>query len=167
MNWLPGGSLLKLRVLTIGFRTQLPAFQRFVTTVQILLLLAFLSHCSWFRVSKTTQVPVSERALPARTADLAELVRLVNSTAQDLQTLNLAVVFEFIGGSINTGEIANYRETKGFILVKKPDFIRTIVLAFNLKVVDMVSNGADFYIDVPPKNKFIHVLNYQTIKTRN
>ena len=158
--------MLGLCALTIEVRTQLPALKRFVAATQILFLLAFSSHCSWFRVKKTTQVPVGERALPAKTADQAELVRLLNSTAQDLQTLNLAVVFEFTGGSINTGQIANYRETKGFILVKKPDFIRTIVLAFNLKVVDMVSNGADFYIDVPPKNKFIHGLNYQTIKPR-
>jgi len=147
-------------------RIQLPAFKQLLTATQILFLLIFFSNCSWFRVKKTTQIPVSKRALPARTADQAELVRLLNSTVQDLQTLNLAVVFEFTGGSINTGEVANYRETKGFILIKKPNLIRTIVLAFNVKVMDMVSNGTDFYIDVPPKNKFIHGLNYQKIRPR-
>ena len=141
--------------------TSLPALKRIVISIQILLLLFITSHCSWFRVKTTTKIPPSQRALPAKAASLPELIQLLNSRAQDIQTLNLSVVFELRGGSINTGEIANYQKTKGFILVKKPNLIRTIVLTFNVRVVDMASNGIDFQIDVPSKNKFIHGFNNQ------
>ncbi len=139
--------------------------KRILTAVFTLFLVFINSHCSWFRVKKTTKVPASQRALPAKSADMAELVSLLNSRAHQIRTLNLSVVFELTGGSINTGEIAKYEKTRGFVLVKKPNFIRTIVLAFNVRVLDMVSNGTDFEIDVPSKNKFIHGLNNQAFRS--
>jgi outer membrane lipoprotein-sorting protein len=157
--------LLGLRILDTVHRTKPPATRRILTTVFILFLLFTSFHCSWFRVKKTTKVPVSQRALPAKTADTTKLIGLLNSRAQEIQTLNLSVLFELTGGSINTGEIAKYEKTRGFILVKRPSFIRTIVLAFNVRVLDMVSDGVDFEIDVPSKNKFIHGLNNQAFKS--
>jgi len=76
------------------------------------------------------------------------------------------VIYQLTGGSINTGEISNYRETEGFILVRKPGNIRLIGLAFKVKVFDMVSDGKAFRIHVPPKNKFILGRNDQDIKGR-
>jgi outer membrane lipoprotein-sorting protein len=140
-------------------RTELPTLKQIITSIQLLFLLFLTSQCSWFRVKTTTRIPENKRALPAKTAGLAELIPLLNSRARDIQTLNLSVVFELTGGSNNSGEIANYQKTKGFILLKRPTLIRTIVLTFNVRVVDMVSNGVDFKIDVPSKNKFIQGLN--------
>ena len=153
--------MLGLWALNTVPRTELPALKRTITSIQILFLLFLTSQCSWFRVKTTTRIPANQRALPAKAAGLPELIQLLNSRAQDIRTLNLSVMFKLTGGSINTGEIANYEKTKGFILLKKPSLIRTIVLAFNVKIVDMVSNGVDFQIDVPSKNKFIHGFNNQ------
>ena len=111
--------------------------KRVFAATPLLLLLLTNSQCSWFRVKTTTKVPVNQRALPARAASLQELIQLLNSRAQTIQTLNLSVVFELTGGSSDTGEIANYQRTKGFVLVKKPNFIRIIVLAFNVRLLDM------------------------------
>jgi outer membrane lipoprotein-sorting protein len=153
--------LLGLWALNTVLRTELPALKRIITSIQILFLLFLTSQCSWFRVKTTTRIPANQRALPAKAAGLPELIQLLNSRAQDIRTLNLSVMFKLTGGSINTGEIANYEKTKGFILLKKPSLIRTIVLTFNVRIVDMVSNGVDFQIDVPSKNKFIHGFNNQ------
>jgi outer membrane lipoprotein-sorting protein len=153
--------LLRLWALKTVLRTELPALKRIITSIQILFLLFLTSQCSWFRVKTTTRIPANQRALPAKAAGLPELIQLLNSRAQDIRTLNLSVMFKLTGGSINTGEIANYEKTKGFILLKKPSLIRTIVLTFNVRIVDMVSNGVDFQIDVPSKNKFIHGFNNQ------
>jgi len=153
--------LVGLWALNTVLRPELSTPKRVITSVQILFLLFLTSQCSWFRVKTTTKIPANQRALPAKTAGLPELVQLLNSRAHDIETLNLSVVFELTGGSINSGEIANYQKTKGFILLKKPSLIRTIVLTFNVRVVDMVSDGVDFKIDVPSKNKFIHGLNNQ------
>jgi outer membrane lipoprotein-sorting protein len=153
--------LLRLWASKTVLRTELPALKRIITSIQILFLLFLTSQCSWFRVKTTTRIPANQRALPAKAAGLPELIQLLNSRAQDTRTLNLSVLFKLTGGSINTGEIANYEKTKGFILLKKPSLIRTIVLTFNVRIVDMVSNGVDFQIDVPSKNKFIHGFNNQ------
>ena len=158
--------MLGLWALTTVPRTELPAPKQIVASIQILFLLFLTSQCSWFRVKTTTKIPVNQRALPAKTADLPELIQLLNSRAQEIRTLNLSVVFGLTGGSNNTGEIANYEKTKGFILLKRPSLIRTIVLAFNVRIVDMVSNGVDFKIDVPSKNKFIHGFNNQQFTRR-
>jgi outer membrane lipoprotein-sorting protein len=133
-----------------------------------LILLVFLSssRCSWFRVKQTLRVPVSEQALPAKTASLEELTRVINDRAREIQSLKLTVIYQLTGGSINTGEISNYRETDGFILLKKPGQIRLIGQAFKVTVFDMASDGKEFRIYVPPKNKFIHGLNDQEIKAR-
>ena len=138
------------------------------TTACLFILFVFLasSNCSWFRVKQTRRIPASEQALPAKIASLEELIQGVNQTAQKIQTLKLTVIYQLTGGSINTGEISNYRETDGFILARRPDWIRLIGLAFKVKVFDMVSDGKQFRIHVPPKNKFILGRNDQEIKGR-
>jgi len=132
----------------------------------ILFVLLASSNCSWFRVKQTTRIPVSEQALPAKHATLEELVQIVNQTAQRIQALKLTVIYQLTGGSINTGEISNYRETDGFILARRPAWTRLIGQAFKVKVFDMVSDGKEFRIHVPPKNKFILGRNDQEIKGR-
>lgn len=133
----------------------------------LILIFSFLyPSCSWFRVKQVRRIPASERALPAKTATLDELELRVNNIAENTNTLKLNVLYQLSGGSTSAGEIADYRETEGFILLKKPAFIRLIGLAFKLKVFDMVSDGKDFHIYIPPKNKYIFGFNTQEIKPR-
>ena len=122
------------------------------------------SNCSWFRVKQTQRIPAGEQALPAKTASLEDLIRGINQTAEKIQTLKLTVIYQLTGGSINTGEISKYRETDGFVLARRPSLIRLIGQAFKVKVFDMVSDGNQFRIYVPPKNKFILGRNDQEIK---
>lgn len=138
------------------------------TTACLSILFVFLasSNCSWFRVKQTRRIPASEQALPAKTASLDDLIQGINQHSQKIQTLKLTVIYQLTGGSINSGEISNYRETDGFVLARRPSWIRLIGLAFKVKVFDMVSDGKQFRIHVPPKNKFILGRNDQEIKGR-
>ncbi len=147
-------------------RANIPLIKKYVAFLQVLLILTFSANCSWFRVKKTHKVPINEQPLPAKTADLAELVRRVNESPLKVEALKLTVIYELMGGSINTGEISNYRETDGFILLRKPGMIRLIGEAFKVKVFDMVSDGKEFRIYVPPKNKFFQGLNGQEIRPK-
>ena len=104
--------------------------------------------------------------LPAKTASLEELIQGVNQTAQRIQTLKLTVIYQLTGGFTNSGEISKYRETDGFILARSPAWIRLIGLAFKVKIFDMVSDGKQFRIHIPQKNKFILGRNDQEIKGR-
>jgi outer membrane lipoprotein-sorting protein len=138
------------------------------TTACLSILFVFLasSNCSWFRVKQTRRIPASEQALPAKTASLDDLIQGINKNSEKIHTLKLTVIYQLTGGSINTGEISNYRETDGFVLARGPSWIRLIGLAFKVKVFDMVSDGKQFRINVPPKNKFILGRNDQEIKGR-
>ncbi len=143
-----------------------PLLKRISIALPLLGLVFISSQCSWFRVKQTRRVPISERALPAKTANKADLIRLLNRHAQNLQTLNLTVIFELTGGSADTEAISKYRETDGFILMRNPSQIRIIGQAFKVTVFNMVSDGREFFISIPPKNKFIHGLNDQKIEPR-
>jgi outer membrane lipoprotein-sorting protein len=138
------------------------------TTACLFILVVFLacSNCSWFRVKQTRRIPASQQALPAKTASLDDLIQGINQHSQKIQALKLTVIYQLTGGSINSGEISNYRETDGFVLARRPAAIRLIGLAFKVKVFDMVSDGKQFRIYVPPKNKFILGRNDQEIKGR-
>jgi outer membrane lipoprotein-sorting protein len=137
---------------------------RFTASVAILLLIIASANCSWFRVKQTRQVPPNQRALPAKTASKSELIDRLNSIANSTQTLNLRAYLELTGGSANTPEVEKYRESEGYILVKKPSLIRIIVLAFKVTVFDMVSNEKETSLNVPFKNKFYHFINDQKIE---
>lgn len=142
-----------------------PLINRKLPLILSFIILLLLGGCSWFRVRVVRPVPANEKPLPAKTASLTELIEQINTVAGSTDSLKLNVIYQ-LSGSLTTGEIADYRETEGFILLKRPGFIRLIGLAFKVKVFDMVSDGKDFHIYIPPKNKFIFGLNDQTIKPR-
>lgn len=110
------------------------------------------------------RLPKEAVPLPAKTASQTELVERLNNFAEATQTLNLTVLFELTASSVRPDQIENYRETKGFILLKKPNLIRIIGLAFNVTVFNMVSNGHDTSIFIPSKNKIYHLLDNQRLE---
>jgi outer membrane lipoprotein-sorting protein len=94
---------------------------------------------------------------PALEASLAELVARLNSKSQSVRTLSAAVDLEPTAGSIYSGVIKEYHDVRGFILIKRPAMIRVLGQAPVLRadIFDMVSNGEEFRLSIPPKQKFI------------
>lgn len=71
--------------------------------------------------------------------------------------MTATVEFKPTTGSIYTGVIKEYQNVHGFILLKKPAMIRIIGQApvVRTEIFDMVSDGQQFRVSIPPKNKFI------------
>ncbi len=112
-----------------------------------------------------------ERALPtARTAATIEeltekleafgRIRTMKSTVE----LRLSVVTdEQAGGGKGTAEdsdlrkVREFTEVRGFILIERPSKIRTIaeLPVVKSKAFDMVSDGVEFKVHIPPKNRFL------------
>lgn len=91
-----------------------------------------------------------------RTATLAELVEMVNARANSIQTLNATVDIDAsVGGSVK-GKITQYKEIRGYILLRRPNELRMIGLMpiVRNRAFDMVSNGSTFKLWIPPTNKF-------------
>jgi outer membrane lipoprotein-sorting protein len=106
---------------------------------------------------RETRIQPSELPPPAREASLAKLVAGLNARSQSVRTMTATVDLEPAAGSIYSGVIKEYHDVKGFILVEKPALIRVLGQApvVRTDIFDMVSNGEEFRLYIPPKQKFI------------
>jgi outer membrane lipoprotein-sorting protein len=96
-------------------------------------------------------------APPARQATLAELVGQLNDQSAAVRTLTATADLDPTAGSIYSGVIKEYHDVKAFILVQRPSLIRMQGQApvIRTEIFDMVSNGEEFRLYIPPKQKFI------------
>src|SRR5690242_1293203 len=94
---------------------------------------------------------------PPRQATVAELARAVDAWSQRINTMTATVEFKPTTGSVYTGVVNEYQTVGGFILLKKPATIRILGQAPVVKteIFDMVSDGRQFRVSIPPKNRFI------------
>jgi outer membrane lipoprotein-sorting protein len=119
----------------------------FVATV-----LAFSPGCLF----RTRTVQVQQTKGPVLTATLNELVNRINSDAAKVQSLNASVNIDSSVGGEKKGQITDYQQISGYVLLRRPSMIRMIGL-FPLvrnKAFDMVSDGNEFKLWIPVKNKF-------------
>ncbi len=119
----------------------------------VLLLAAPLGGCL-FR-SRPVQIRMS--TAPLLSADKDQLIARINGEAAKIQTLNATVDIDTSVGGSKKGKITEYRAIRGYILVRKPGMLRMIGLMsiVRTRAFDMVSNGSEFKLWVPPKNRFI------------
>jgi len=94
---------------------------------------------------------------PLQQASEAELIQRVNSEAAKIKTLNATVDISTSVGGWTKGKITQYQKISGYILVRKPKMLRMIGLfpIVRNRAFDMVSNGQNFELSIPAKNRFI------------
>ncbi|HXY00487.1 MAG TPA: hypothetical protein VEI54_06175 [Candidatus Limnocylindrales bacterium] len=107
-------------------------------------------------VTKTTTVPAAMRPV-ALEATPEELLDRYNMLARNLQSLNATVELKPTAGSAYSGVINEYHEVKAFLLASRPYNVRMIgqVPVIGKTVFDMASDGHDFEVSIPPRNKFL------------
>lgn len=90
------------------------------------------------------------------TATRQELIDRINTQAAKIKTLNATVDIATSVGGEKKGKVTDYEEIRGYILVRKPDMLRMIGLfpIVRNKAFDMVSQGNQFELSIPAKNKF-------------
>ena len=120
-------------------------------------LLALLLAAPGCAVRKETHVHPPGQTPPALDANLADLVTKINSWSGAINTLTATVDLEPTAGSVYTGVIKEYHDVKGFILLQKPSMLRMQGQApvVRTTIFDMVSNGEEFRLSIPTKQKFI------------
>ncbi len=117
-------------------------------------LLALLTTGCLFRSHKVTS-HMSSAVL--KTASQEELIDMVNREAAQIKTMNATVDIRTAVGGQKKGKVTEYTEIRGYILAEKPAMLRMIGLfpIVRNRAFDMVSNGQDFKLSIPPKNRFI------------
>ena len=92
-----------------------------------------------------------------QTATLDQLLARLQTWNQQIQTVTATVDLEPTLGTVLKGEISQLKDVRGYVLIRKPNMIRMFGLypVVRTRAFDMVSNGTDFELFVPVKNKFI------------
>jgi outer membrane lipoprotein-sorting protein len=94
---------------------------------------------------------------PLKTATQEELVAEINGQAAKIQTMQATVDIDTSVGGANRGKVTDYKEIRGYVLARKPAMLRMIGLLpiVRNRAFDMVSDGKEFKLWIPPKNRFI------------
>ncbi|MGA9567525.1 MAG: DUF4292 domain-containing protein [Candidatus Korobacteraceae bacterium] len=113
--------------------------------------------------TRTVEVRVSSAKL--QTATQQELIDRLNQAAAQVKTLNATVDIDTSVGGAKRGKVTEFKEIRGYILVRKPEMLRMIGLypIVRNKAFDMVSDGKEFKLSAAATNKFYIGHNQVTI----
>ncbi len=138
-----------------------------------LFLLLFLSAATLplggclFR-TRTVDRRFSDR--PLKTATQQELIEYVNTQAAKIQSMQATVDIDASAGDEKSDRVTDYKEIRGYVLARKPAMLRMkgLLPLVRNTAFDMVSDGQEFKVWIPPKNKFVmgsdNADNYQPNK---
>lgn len=93
--------------------------------------------------------------------DREALVGVISREYSSIHDLNATVDMTPVLGSAEKSKITEYKDVRGFILVRKPGDIRIIGLypVVRNKAFDMVSTGNSFRLYIPTQNQFVEGSN--------
>ena len=106
---------------------------------------------------RTRPVEDQYSKVPLKESTQQGLIDDINQQAEAIRTLKATVDIDSSAGGIKKGHVTEYKEIRGFILAKKPDELHmTGLMPFvRTTAFDMVSDGREFKLWIPPKNKFV------------
>jgi len=121
----------------------------------VLVLLSVLPLAGCLFRSHKVQTPLNLSQLKSATRE--QLVDYINDQDNRIQTMQATVDIDTAVGGEKKGEIVDYQEIRGYVLARKPSLLRMIGLMpiVRNRAFDMVSDGRDFKLWIPPKNRFI------------
>jgi len=106
---------------------------------------------------RTRPVEDQYSKVPLKETSQQGLIDSVNQQADALKSLKATVDIDSVAGGIKKGSQTQYKEIRGIVLARQPDQLHMIGLMPFVRTTafDMVSNGQDFKLWIPPKNKFV------------
>jgi outer membrane lipoprotein-sorting protein len=94
---------------------------------------------------------------PLKESTQQELIDSINQQAEAINSLKATVDIDSSAGGMKKGHVTDYKEIRGYVLARKPDSLHMIGLMPFVRTTafDMVSDGQEFKLWIPPKNKFV------------
>ena len=103
--------------------------------------------------------PVEERFSKAPLLESTQqgLIDTLNQQADRIHSLQATVDIDTSAGGIKKGHVTDYKEIRGYVLARKPALLHMIGLMPIVRTTafDMVSDGREFKLWIPPKNRFV------------
>src|SRR3984885_2818930 len=113
--------------------------------------------------------PVEEQysKTPLKEASQQQLIDSINQQAQTIRSLKATVDIDTSVGGAKKGHVTDYKEIRGYVLARKPEMLHMIGLLPIVRTTafDMVSNGQEFKLWIPPRNRF--VIGRNEVESRN
>jgi hypothetical protein len=125
----------------------------FVWVVTVFLVVLPSTGCLF----RTRPVEETYSKAPLQEASQERLIEIVNQQAEKIKSLQATVDIDTSSGGVKKGHVTDYKEIRGYILAREPGMLHMIGLLPIVRTTafDMVSNGQDFKLWIPPKNRFI------------
>ena len=98
---------------------------------------------------------------PLKESSQQGLIDSINQQAEAMHSLKATVDIDTSAGGIKKGHVTDYKEIRGYVLARKPSELHMIGLMPIVRTTafDMVSDGNQFKLWIPPKNRFVIGLN--------
>jgi hypothetical protein len=92
-----------------------------------------------------------------RESTQSRLIDSINQQAEKTRSLQATVDIDTSAGGAKKGHVTDYKEIRGYVLARKPAMLHMIGLLPIVRTTafDMVSNGEEFKLWIPPKNRFV------------
>jgi hypothetical protein len=121
----------------------------------LFLFMTLLPLCGCLFRSRKVELKLSPA--PLKTATQQELVDAINLQAARIRTLQATVDIDTSVGGAQRGKVTDYKEIRGYVLARRPAMLRLIGLLpiVRNRAFDMVSDGKEFKLWIPPKNRFV------------
>ena len=125
---------------------------RFRALVVVLAILP-LSGCLF----RSRKVERQYSTAPLKTATQSQLLEYLNTQANKTHSLQATVDIDTSVGGAKKGTVTDYKQIRGYVLIRKPAMLRMIGLMpiVRNRAFDMVSDGKQFKLWIPPKNRFV------------
>jgi outer membrane lipoprotein-sorting protein len=108
-------------------------------------------------VFRTRPVEEQYSKTPLKESSQRGLIDSINQQAETIHSLKATVDIDTSSGGIKKGSETQYKEIRGYVLARKPNSLHMIGLMPIVRTTafDMVSDGQDFKLWIPPKNRFV------------
>jgi len=94
---------------------------------------------------------------PLKSASQEQLIDYLNHEAAVTRSLQATVDIDASSDDPKNGKVTDYKEIRGYVLARKPAMLRMkgLLPLVRNTAFDMVSDGQEFKLWIPPKNKFV------------
>ena len=120
-------------------------------------------------LTHTHIVPRTYLAEVVMSTTLDQLIHQVNTRFDDIQTMKATVEISATTGSSLQGHITESPSFSGYIFMRKPEDMRVILLVPVLRnqAMDMVSDGKNWKLWIPPRNRAMEGTSEVTTPSKN
>lgn len=102
-------------------------------------------------------------------SSLDQVVKSTSDRYNSIKTLKASVEMQASTGGGKQGKVVDYTSFNGYILIRKPGDFHFLGLlpAIHTRMIDMVTNGQNFTLVIPPKSRAVTGSNTVTTPSKN